>query len=72
MTKKETIVSDIINDKIGQFIDQFSDQEFLEEVGDKIFEQTREDIDEEELKFIIHTKLNPLLLKFGEYVREQV
>lgn len=72
MTKKETIVSDIINDKISQFIDQFSDQEFLDEVGDKIFEQTREDIDEEEVKFLIHTKLNPLLLKFGEYVRQQV
>ena len=71
MSKKETIVTDIINNKISQFIDQFTEQEFLDEVGDKIFDETHENLDEEEVKFIIQTKLNPLLVKFGEYVVTQ-
>jgi hypothetical protein len=71
MSKKETIVTDIINNKISQFIDQFTEQEFLDEVGDKIFDETHENLDEEEVKFIIQKKLNPLLVKFGEYVVTQ-
>jgi len=71
MSKKETIVTDIINNKISQFIDQFTEQEFLEEVSDKIFEETHENLDEEEVKFIIHNQLIPLLYKLGQYVKEQ-
>jgi hypothetical protein len=71
MSKNETIVTTIINDKLSQFVDQFTTQEFLEEVSDKIFEETHQNLDQEEVKFIIHNQLIPLLYKLGQYVKEQ-
>jgi hypothetical protein len=71
MDKIETIVTNIINDKLSQFIDQFTEQEFLDEVGDKIFDETQQNLDKEELKFIVQNKLIPLLYKVGQYVKEQ-
>jgi hypothetical protein len=66
MNKVNQIIDVKIFDKLEQLVNELSTNEFVEEIGDEIFEETGEEVDN--LKEIIGERLTPLLIKFSQLV----
>lgn len=60
---KETIVQNTITEKLTSLIDDMSTNEFLEEVGNKIFDETSEEYTHEELKEMLGKPIHKLLVR---------
>jgi hypothetical protein len=66
MNKVNQIIDVKIFDKLEQLVNELSTNEFVEEIGDEIFEETGEEVDN--LKEVIGERLTPLLIKFSQLV----
>ena len=66
MNKVNRIIDEKILNKLEQLVNELSTNEFVEEIGDEIFEETGEEVDN--LKEIIGERLTPLLIKFSQLV----
>jgi hypothetical protein len=66
MNKVNQIIDVKIFDKLEQLVNELSTNEFVEEIGDEIFDTTGEEVDN--LKEIIGERLTPLLIKFSQLV----
>lgn len=64
-------VQNILNEKIQNLIEEITTNEFVTEVGDKIFEETGKDIDDEQVKQMIGEMLVPQLLNISNMVNNQ-
>ena len=68
MNKTNQIINQKVTDKLVELIRSFSTNEFVEEVGDKIFEETGENIETEDLKLIIGKQLTPIMVNLSRVV----
>ena len=66
MNKVNQIIDVKIFDKLEQLVNELSTNEFVEEIGDEIFEETGEEVDN--LKEIIGERLTPMLINFSRLV----
>lgn len=66
------IVNDVINQKLENLMDEMSTNEFVEMITDMYYDQTGEDIVDEdkqdEVREVIGDRVFPLLIKVQEYV----
>jgi len=66
MNKVNRIIDEKILNKLEQLVNELSTNEFVEEIGDEIFEETGEEVDN--LKEIIGERLTPMLINFSRLV----
>jgi hypothetical protein len=66
MNEVNRIIDQKILDKLVQLVEDLSTNEFVEEIGDEIFEKTGEEVDN--LKEIIGERLTPILINFSRVV----
>jgi hypothetical protein len=66
--KNNEIVNDIISEKVMSLVEEMSTNEFLDEVGDKIFKETGNELSYDELKDILNQPIGKLLMKLSEWV----
>jgi hypothetical protein len=66
MNQVNQIIDLKILDKLEQLVEDLSTNEFINEVGDEIFEKSGEEVDN--LKEIIGERLTPILMRFSRIV----
>jgi hypothetical protein len=66
MNEVNQIIDQKILDKLVQLVEDLSTNEFVEEIGDEIFDKTGEEVDN--LKEIIGERLTPILINFSRVV----
>ena len=66
MNQVNQIIDQKILDKLEQLVEDLSTNEFVDEVGDEIFEKSGEEVDN--LKEIIGDRLTPILMRFSRMV----
>ena len=66
MNEVNRIIDQKILDKLVQLVEDLSTNEFVEEIGDEIFDKTGEEVDN--LKEIIGERLTPILINFSRVV----
>ena len=66
MNQVNQIIDQKILDKLEQLVEDLSTNEFVDEVGDEIFEKSGEEVDN--LKEIIGERLTPILMRFSRMV----
>jgi hypothetical protein len=66
MNQVNQIIDQKILDKLEQLVEDLSTNEFIDEVGDEIFEKSGEEVDN--LKEIIGERLTPILMRFSRIV----
>jgi hypothetical protein len=66
MNQVNRIIDEKILNKLEQLVNELSTNEFVEEIGDEIFDTTGEEIDN--LKEIIGERLTPMLINFSRLV----
>jgi hypothetical protein len=67
---KQSVVLDIISEKLTNLLDEMSETEFVELVGDRIYDEVGETLDDEEITELIGDKVSPLLFKIGQWLVE--
>jgi len=68
MEKFNQIIDQSFELKLEQLIEEISSNEFVTEVGDKIFEETGKNLDDEQVKRMIGERLTPILINFHQLV----
>ena len=68
LLREYCIVQQTLNEKFEQLIEEISSNEFVTEVGDKIFEETGKNLDDEQVKRMIGEMLVPQLLQMSKVV----
>jgi hypothetical protein len=66
MNQVNRIIDEKILNKLEQLVNELSTNEFVEEIGDEIFDTTGEEVDN--LKEIIGERLTPMLINFSRLV----
>jgi hypothetical protein len=66
MNEVNQIIDQKILDKLVLLVEDLSTNEFVEEIGDEIFDKTGEEVDN--LKEIIGERLTPILIRFSRVV----
>ena len=66
MNQVNQIIDQKILDKLEELVEELSTNEFVDEVGDEIFEKSGEEVDN--LKEIIGERLTPILMRFSRMV----
>ena len=66
MNQVNQIIDQKILDKLEQLVEELSTNEFVDEVGDEIFDKSGEEVDN--LKEIIGERLTPILMRFSRMV----
>jgi hypothetical protein len=65
------IIDEVITDKISDLMESMSDNEFVEEVGERVYNELKYDVNEkdevDELTELIGERVLPLLHKIMEY-----
>jgi hypothetical protein len=65
------IITQEITDRLTQVVDDMSNDKFVELIMDKYYKETNEEIDEDEVRYLIGDKVLPLYQKISEYIVEE-